>query len=59
MDVIKYLEKYIKIELSNGFYYQGLVVGYDEDSLNIIDKFGKSVTVLISLITFIKEVEKK
>jgi len=58
MEVGNYLGKYVKVDLENGFYYSGLVTNVDEDSLTIKDKTGKNVTILIKIITFIREVER-
>ena len=45
MDVNNYLEKYVKIDLSNGFYYEGLVIVIDDDSITLKDKFDKIVII--------------
>ena len=58
MEVGNYLEKWVKVDLSNGYYYEGLVIGIDNDSITLRDKFDKSVTILIKLILFIREVER-
>ena len=55
MDLSKYLEKYVKIDLSNGYFYEGLVLGYDSDFLMLRDKFGKNVTISIKSIIIIRE----
>ncbi len=51
-----YLEKKVKIDLTNGFFYEGIVIGYDEDSLTIRDRNNKIVSIKITSISFIREV---
>ena len=58
MDVSKYIEKCVKIDLKNGFYYFGRVIGYDDKSISLKDKNGKFVDVSIDAISFIREVEE-
>lgn len=58
MDLSKYLEKWVKIDLKNGFYYEGLVIGIDKDSLSLKDKTGKFVDITIETISFIREADK-
>ena len=58
MEVSKYLEKYVKIDLENGFFYEGIVIDYDYDSITLLDKKEKNVTILLKFITFIREVDK-
>lgn len=59
MELSKYVEKYVKVDLKNGFYYYGLVIGYDEKSISIKDKTGKFVDISIDAISFIREVNKE
>ena len=56
MDVIKYVGKVVKVDLLNGFYYEGTVEKVDDDSLSLIDKFGKWVDISISKISLIREI---
>jgi len=58
MDVNKYLEKWVKIDLNNGFYYEGLVIGVDKDSISLKDKKGTFVDISIKTISFIRECER-
>ena len=58
MDVSKYLEKYVKVDLTNGFYYEGLVIGIDSNSISIKDKTDKFVDISIDSISFIREIEE-
>jgi hypothetical protein len=57
MDLSKYLEKWVKIDLKNGFYYEGLVIGIDKDSISIKDKKGIFVDISVDTISFIREVD--
>jgi len=56
MEVSSYLGKRVKVDLENGFYYSGLVINVDSDSITIKDKTGKNVSIQIKIITFIREV---
>jgi len=56
MDLNNYLKKKVRIELSNGYYYKGIVLSFDDDFLTIKDKFGKFVDVSIKSIALIVEV---
>ena len=56
MDVSKYVGLYVKVDLSNGFYYSGKVTGVDEKFISLMDKNGKLVDISIEYITFIREV---
>jgi len=58
MDLSKYIEKYVKIDLKNGFYYEGLIIGIDKDSISLKDKKDSFVDISIDMISFIREVEK-
>ena len=58
MEVSMYLNKYVKVDLENGFYYSGLVTNVDSDSITIEDKGGLNVSIQIKFITFIREVSK-
>lgn len=55
MNLLTYLGKEVKLELLNGFLYEGLVLDADVNSLTIKDKFGHSVTFSIKSILFIRE----
>jgi len=56
MDLINYLNKKVRIELSNSYYYKGVVLSFDDKFLTIKDKFGKFVDVSIDAISLIVEV---
>lgn len=56
MDLIIYLGKRVHIVLLDSYYYVGKVVSADEDSLTLIDKTGRNVSLAKSNIASIKEV---
>ena len=56
MEVNKYVEKYVKVELKNGYFYTGKVLGVHETDISLKDKFGKFVDISIDAISFIVEV---
>jgi len=55
MDLMMWIGKRITIEVSNGYYYTGKCINADEDSIQIIDKNGKDVSLTKQVITLIKE----
>ena len=57
MELSKYIKKYVKIELKQGFFYVGTVLGVNDGFLSIKDRNGKLVDISIDAIMFIKEVE--
>ena len=58
MELSKYVDKYVRIELKNGYFYKGKVLGVHEEDISIRDKFGKFVDISIAAILFISEVEE-
>lgn len=56
MIVVDYIKKCVKIELSNGYYYRGLVLSADDNSLTLRDKNNNLVTLNLNSITAIQEV---
>jgi len=58
MELIKYVSKYVKVDLKNGFYYSGLVLGINDGFISLKDKNGKLVDVSIDAISFIREVDE-
>lgn len=56
MELRSYINSYVHVELNNGFYYTGKVISADDDFLEILDKFGKKVSVAKSSIMSLKEV---
>jgi len=59
MDLSKYIGKYVKIELKNGYFYKGKVLGVHETDISIKDIYEKFVDISIDAIAFIKEEEGK
>jgi len=57
MELSKYVGKYVKIDLKNGFYYHGKIISSDDNSISIIDKTGKQIDISEDQIAFIREVE--
>lgn len=57
MNLIKYLGKVVKVNLSNGYYYIGSVESATEHELSIIDKSGKWVDISDTMIELIAEVD--
>ncbi len=55
MDLIKYIGKYVRIELENNFYYAGKVINADENSIEFIDKNGQNVSLRVEVIFSIRE----
>ena len=58
MELQSYMGLRVHVELTNKFYYTGLVISADEDSLTIRDKFNKLVSIKISSIFSIKEISQ-
>lgn len=56
MELSKYVGKRIRIDLTNGYFYEGKVISADENSISIIDRNGKDVTIKEIAISFIREV---
>ena len=56
MELSKYIGKYVKIELKNGYFYVGKVLGVHEDYISIKDRNGKLVDISAYAIYFIVEV---
>jgi len=56
MELSKYLGKYVKIELKNGYFYTGKVLGVHEQDISIKDRNGRFVDISIEMIAFIVEV---
>ena len=57
MELKEYVNKKVKVELTNGYYYEGLVLSSGEDYIKIRDKFDKLVLIRINFIGSIVEVE--
>jgi len=57
MDLVSYLHSKVYITLSNGFYYEGIVLSADEGSLTLKDKTGRRVSLTKDSISTIREVK--
>ncbi len=58
MDLIKYVGKKVRVDLTiQNYFYDGVVVNVDKDSLEMRDRTGKMVTISVNTIAFIREVE--
>lgn len=58
MIVSVYLNKWVKIDTSNNFYYHGLIIDSDSDSVVLRDKNNRLVTLKIFDIVNIREVSQ-
>jgi small nuclear ribonucleoprotein (snRNP)-like protein len=56
MQLSKYVNKRIRIELTNGYFYEGVVQSADENSITILDRNNKVVEIKEVAISFIREV---
>lgn len=56
-EAIKFLNKQVKIILNNNFHFTGEVVSFNEDSLEIVDKFNQDVSISLSEIMICSEVK--
>jgi len=56
MDLCVYIKKCVKIDTSKGYYYLGIVLGADEDSITIKDKNNRLVTISLNDILNVREV---
>jgi sRNA-binding regulator protein Hfq len=57
MELKKYINKKVKVDLKNGFYYEGFVQSADDNSISIKDKFGKDIDLTEDSISFMRELE--
>ena len=58
MDLSKYKNKYVKIDLINSYFYIGECLEANKEFIELIDKFGKLITLKNISISYIREVEK-
>ena len=58
MDLVIYLNCKVYVTLNNSYYYEGVVLEADADSLTILDKRGKRVSLTKNAILTIREVSK-
>ena len=59
MDLSMYLNKYVRIDLINNYFYMGLVLSVDSDSLTLRDIKGNIVSLKESSILYIREVSSQ
>lgn len=59
MNLISYVGLKVNINLSNDFYYSGIVLSVDDNSITIRDLKDKIVTININSILTIKEIDKR
>lgn len=57
MELRRYLNKKVKVELKNKYFYEGVVQTVDYNSISIIDKTGKWVDISNGMIAFIREAD--
>jgi hypothetical protein len=59
MELSKYIGKNIKVDLTNGYFYYGIVLPETtNDVLEILDRKGNAVSIKESMIGFIRMVEE-
>jgi len=51
-----YVGKRVKVDLLNGFFYEGFVLSSDDNSIELKDKNGKLVSIKEKTISFIREI---
>lgn len=56
MDLVQYVGKLVKIDLVNNYFYQGVVLKADSDSLDLKDLRGNIVTLTSKSILYIREI---
>ena len=56
MELSKYISKYVKVDLTNGFFYEGVVTDAGYDFIELKDKLGHIVTIRNDTISFIREI---
>lgn len=58
MDLLTYLNLKVYINLTNGFYYTGIVINADSESITLRDKNNKLVSLKKEVIQSITELSK-
>ena len=56
MDLSKYIGKRVRVDLTNSFFYEGVVLNADDSSLELRDRNNHLVTLSINSILYIREV---
>lgn len=60
MELSKYIGKNIKVDLTNGYFYYGIVLeDTTNETLAILDRKGNFVSIKEVMIGFIREVEEQ
>ena len=59
MDLSKYKNKYVKVDLINGYFYEGKCLNATDEFIEILDRKGKLITLTNNSISFIREIEKE
>ena len=57
MDLLQYVGKQVKVDLVNNYFYQGVVLKADLDSLDLKDLKGNVVTLSTKSILYIRELK--
>lgn len=57
MELSRYVNKKVKVELPNNYFYEGRILKEDGDSIQLRDREGKVVTISKKSILFIREVK--
>jgi len=58
MELSKYIGKYVRIDLTNRYFYEGIVLNADDNSIELKDRKGNLVSIKEEAISFIREVDK-
>jgi len=54
-----YVGKWVKIDISNGYYFSGKIIDSDENSITLRDKNNRLVTLKIDDILNVREVRNE
>jgi len=55
MELSKYINKKIRVDLNNGYFYEGIVKSADDNSITILDRNNKIVEIKETAIAFVRE----
>jgi len=58
MEVNEYINKKVKVDLDNGYYYKGLVLSFGDEFISIRDFNDKLVYINLKNVISIKEVDQ-
>lgn len=56
MDLTQYVGRKCKVDLTNNYFYQGVVISADSEAIVLKDIYGKLVTLTIKSILYIREI---